>query len=124
MSDIDVTYCAFARLNDVCASPINTQECKCSKIPVQNCYYKQLQQLKQENEELKNKLKIQKSKQIVVECGKRSFKNILHKYTLYQQCLDEIEEYLNQYVMLGKLNIKYLLQLIKQAKEVKGNANI
>lgn len=80
-----------------------------------NCYYKQLQQLKAENEELKNKLKTQKNKRIIVECGKRSIKNILHKYTLFQQCLDEclslIEKEVNPYdtLLIIKNNIKEVL---------------
>lgn len=77
--------------------------------------------LEQENEELKNKLKMQKYKRIVVECGKMSFKNILHKYTLFQQFLDEIEHIIDQYgnngIELSVEKQEQILQLIKQVKE-------
>lgn len=36
----------------------------------------------------------------------------------YKQALDEIEEYIKNYEILGRLNIKYLLQIIDKAKEV------
>lgn len=74
--------------------------------------------LEQENEELKNKLKMQKHKRIVVECGKRSFKNILHKYTLFQQCLDKIEEICKATICDYPMNkVEEIMKLIKQAKE-------
>ena len=34
----------------------------------------------------------------------------------YRKALEEIEEYINQYEMLGKLNIKYILDIINKAK--------
>ena len=34
----------------------------------------------------------------------------------YRKALEEIEEYINQYEMLGKLNIKYILNIINKAK--------
>lgn len=36
----------------ICKSPINKSDLECSLIPIERCYYKQLQQLKQENEKL------------------------------------------------------------------------
>lgn len=85
MSEIDVTYCKFARLNDICArSPINTQECKCSKIPIQMCYYKQLQKEKEELKKLKDEILNKKP----------SEREYCKGCTLpaYSDCLDEIEE--------------------------------
>lgn len=100
--EIDVSGCAFYN-NGKCNNP-NGMACNCCNNAY--CYYKELQQLKAENDELKKQIKSCK------ECAEQ-----LGKHKVAEQCLDEIEEYLNQYEMLGKLNIKYLLQLIKQAKE-------
>lgn len=93
MSEIDVTYCKFARLNDVCASPINTQECKCSKIPIQMCYYKQLQQAKEENEELRSD-----NSMLLAKGDANAFviSNLNFKIQKLQQCLDEIEGILSK----------------------------
>lgn len=40
--------------NGVCASPINNKEIFCENIPAEWCYYKQLQELKANNGELKD----------------------------------------------------------------------
>lgn len=135
--EIDVTYCKFARLNDVCASPINKQECKCSKIPIQMCYYKQLQQYKQlceqktvdnfdlikENEDLKEKLNIYKN---LTEIQRRDFNEIFERCAMLKHCLDEIEEIVEELIKnrveydVDKFNVKdYLISINKKIKEVK-----
>jgi len=53
--EMNVKECAF--YNDkICKSPINKNCKECESIRIEQCYYKQLQQLKQENEELKEKI--------------------------------------------------------------------
>ena len=50
--EMNVKECAF--YNDkICKSPINKNCKECESIRIEHCYYKQLQQLKEENEELK-----------------------------------------------------------------------
>lgn len=138
--EIDVTYCKFARLNDVCASPINTQECKCSKIPIQMCYYKQLQELKEDyaellnrhnesfdnfqqlkadNEELKNQIKgeINATQKWYQEHTNEKF-----KADKYKNALDEIEEIIfkrqkEHYCYCDECSpFKEILQKIKEVK--------
>lgn len=57
MSEID-KFCMFVNTtNGLCRSPINTNDKYCDEIPIERCYYKQLQQLKYDVEcaELRNK---------------------------------------------------------------------
>ena len=83
--------------------------CYCRNNP--NCYYKQLARKTQECEELKERLeRIEEDlKYQCVDCM-----NV--KSDRYRKALEEIEEYINQYEMLGKLNIKYILNIINKAK--------
>lgn len=89
-----------------------------------NCYYKQLQQLKAENEELKReKTKYQNRYQQLSGSYNRAMS--------YKQCLDDIEEQIEDIVSekcnkpceecTGKplCDKYYILQIIKQAKEGK-----
>ena len=82
-----------------------------------NCDFKQLARKTQECEELKERLeRIEEDlKYQCVDCM-----NV--KSDRYLKALEEIEEYINQYEMLGKLNIKYILDIINKAKG-EGNAN-
>lgn len=132
MSEIDVTYCEFARLNDVCASPINTQECKCSEIPIQMCYYKQLQQLEAENKTLNTLFKNYKKDYInsTNKLGEMVLKNgnLYNEKEKYKQCLGEIEEIMkedcefafdeqsNMCEKCGAIGCKLIQQKIKKVK--------
>lgn len=103
---IDVSKCAF--YNDgKCDNP-NGMACNCCNNAY--CYYKELQQLKAENEELKENIKLQE------DILKLTIRN-------NNRCLDEIEGIAKNGVKddcgmpLDELSI--ILKLIKQAKEDK-----
>ena len=76
----------------------------CQVMP--NCRFKEVTRLKRERkiERIRN---TRLSKKIAKE---------LVKQDRYRKALEEIEEYINQYEMLGKLNIKYILNIINKAK--------
>lgn len=111
MSEIDVSKCTF--YNDGKCNNPNGMACNCCNNAY--CYYKQLQQLKQENEELKNKLDIMTN--YFEKADGESFK--------YKQCLDEIKKECNNWIQdytgYDRSNglAEQLLQLIMQAKEVR-----
>ena len=75
--------------------------------------YEIVAELKHECEELKKELNGSEKWRIKAESlnEKLELKN-----TCYRKALEEIEEYINQYEMLGKLNIKYILNIINKAK--------
>lgn len=83
-----------------------------------NCYFKQLSRKTAECKELKKELNGSEKWRIKAEGlnEKLELKN-----TRYRKALEEIEEYINQYEMLGKLNIKYILNIINKAK---GEGNV
>ncbi len=107
LDGVDVSGCEYA-----CNTAFGKNGCKhpmmkniyCFKNP--NCYFKQLARKTQECEELKNNLHIANTNHEAAEkeCDR------------YLEALEEIEEYINQYEMLGKLNIKYILDIINKAK--------
>ena len=75
------------------------------------CNFKQLARKTRECEDLKERLERTEEdlKYQCVDCM-----NV--KSDRYRKALEEIEEYINQYEMLGKLNIKYILDIINKAK--------
>ena len=98
--------------------------CLCEKN--QDCDFRQLQQLKQENEELKK----QYNCYACGNCnGKEDYINLekhhigLRKqYDKYSQCLDEINKILQEYHPLFVNTPLYMIdKVIRQIKEVKGN---
>lgn len=114
MSEIDVANCIYYQeciqfedgeeIYHICNNDKNTTTyCQDSY----NCYYKQLQQLKQENEELKENYRLS--------CLKCKFKNAF-------MILDEIEKVCQnisiKHLFKDRLELaKFILQKIKQAKE-------
>lgn len=117
MSEIDVKKCPYYE-DGICYNEgVLYKYCEqCS-----DCMPKQLQQLKAENEELKEKLKIQKNKQLYFECSKMSFKNILYKFASLKQCLDEIEKICKEsYTSSQKYYYNTSNIILNKIKEVKG----
>lgn len=129
MSEIDVSKCRFYEFDGICGSPINKNELECNKITNEMCYYKQLQQLKAENEELKNK------NQKMYKMGCKNFVAIEQAKRLYKinKCLDEIEEIVKDICdeecdfkwckgkkHCGDDDCRYM-QIMQKIKEVKGN---
>ena len=109
----------------------------CEDLPLcdDNCQiyedFKQLTSKTQECEELKEELATYKKMldnpefRIALtdfKTGEREvWRKLGRKADRYRKALEEIEEYINQYEMLGKLNIKYILDIINKAK---GEGNV
>ena len=111
----------------------------CVDVKIEDCHYKQLQQLKAENESLKslNDFNVQKIETLEAEneelkeirenlhkCNKKIMDkkhNISIKNIKYKQCLDEIYKILDTYgnngIELSVEKQECILQKIKQAKE-------
>lgn len=133
MEELDLTYCKFARLGDICVNPtINTQGCKCSRIPIHSCYYKQLKQSNQERDYYKQIVdgcKMEGGSCNFCEIDKQ-FQDLKKDIKKYIKCIDEIEKICKVHIKWCKDNKKkcnlcslepcqdiLILQLIKQAKE-------
>ena len=68
--------------------------------------YEIVAELKHECEEYKKQLEFERTHRTVIDAERNR----------YRKALMDIEEYINQYEMLGKLNIKYILYIINKAK--------
>lgn len=77
-----------------------------------NCYFKQLKRKMQECERLKERL-VRTEEDLKYQCV--DCMNV--KSDRYRKALEEIENYICEYEMLGKLNIKYILNIINEAKD-------
>lgn len=115
----------------------------CANNP--NCYYKQLTRKKQECEELRRKLSNQEQlyqneieiynnsclqlrqenddlylERLALNTANSGINALLEvkeqECDRYRKALEEIENYICEYEMLGKLNIKYILNIISKAK--------
>lgn len=108
MSEIDVSKCEYkggieCHIRDY---PI----LNCVDVKIEDCHYKQLQQLKQENKSYEYQLE----KRIEI-CD--SWMNLSNKY---KQCLNEIEEVCKTTICDYPMNkVEEIMKLIKQAKEGK-----
>lgn len=98
MSEIDVSKCEHYNFGECNRYDFPLSCAKCS-----DCYYKQLQQLKTENEELKETLAINKD----------AFNSIcVEKYKLEQK-LEKIKEFLESYQRSGyDLNYERIIKII------------
>lgn len=131
MSEIDVSKCRYnytSITDDSCCYAESERHVimrKCEDFP--NCYYRQLQQLKQENEELKEK--INENNYCYNELLKlKDF--FFNKSKTFYKCLDEIEGIIeecnansgcydtcNYYDLCNCDTDSFVLKLIKQAKK-------
>lgn len=135
MSKIDVSKCAYYFCKGKCAVKgygisqdiTHNRECNANN----NCYYKQLQKVKEENELLKNERTIDLRNQLEQLKAdndelrnqvkfKNQFRDYAHKY---KNALDEIEEIIlkrqkEHYCYCDECSpFKEILQLIKQVKD-------
>lgn len=55
MSKKNINRCNFLNSLGICASPINTNDIQCVNVPIDLCYFKQLQAKEQECEKFKNR---------------------------------------------------------------------
>ena len=89
---------------------------KCNDLETKDCYYKQLQRLKQENEKLKEEIQSQKG--LITVGGKQQYEMTL-AYDKCKTALEEIREMCNQH--LEAKEICYATQVIDKIEEVLGN---
>lgn len=130
MAEIDVSMCCFYWAGG-CEEGGLTKKCS-----DRNCYYKQLQQLKQDNEELKDTIKEMEddlddwisdvSILYTYDDGKPNnldelqccMEHVHEEWSKDKQCLDEIEEICKTTICDYPMNkIEEIIKLIKQVKK-------